>query len=114
MSAVSSTSCFSNIIPFANFVTAFSPTPNNFIKFNFIKYQYLFDDDKDNCNTKYCHTCDIPGSRPVLPLLTPLIRWSSRRAKSPAFSIFLSDFFADRPFFMSTVVYGITVSRIDL
>ena len=51
LSAVSSTRCFSNIIPFANFVTAFSPTSNNFIKYTFIKYQYLFDDNKDNYNT---------------------------------------------------------------
>ena len=60
------------------------------------------------------HTCDIPRLCRVLPLLIPLTRWSSRRAKSPAFSIFLSDFFADGPFFMSTVVYGITVGHIDL
>ena len=44
--AVSSTRCFSNIILFANFVTAYSFTSNNFIKYTFIKYQYLFNDNK--------------------------------------------------------------------
>ena len=57
------------------------------------------------------HTCDIPRSRRVFPILTPFTRRSSRRAKSPACSIFLSDFFADRPIFMSTVVYGIVYAR---
>ena len=40
--AVSSTRCFSNIILFANFVTAYSCTSNKFIKYTFIKYQNLF------------------------------------------------------------------------
>ena len=34
------------IILFANFVTAYSFTSNNFIKYTFIKYQYLFNDNK--------------------------------------------------------------------
>ena len=38
--AVSSTRCFSNIILFANFVTEYSFTSNNFIKYSFLKYQY--------------------------------------------------------------------------
>ena len=54
MPAVSSTRCFSNIILFANFVTAYSFTSNNFIKYTFIKYQYLLNDDKNNCSIKYC------------------------------------------------------------
>ena len=53
------------------------------------------------------HTCDIPRFSRDFPILTPLTRWSSRQAKFPALSIFLFDFFADRPIFMSTVVYGI-------
>ena len=57
------------------------------------------------------HTCDIPRFHRDFPILTPFTRRSSRRAKSPAFSIFLSDFFADRPIFMSTVVYGIVYAR---
>ena len=44
--AVSSTGCFSNIILLANFVTAYSFTSNNFIKYTSIKYQYLFIDNK--------------------------------------------------------------------
>ena len=44
--AVSSTRCFSNIILFANFVIAYSFTSNNFIMYTFIKYQYLFNDNK--------------------------------------------------------------------
>ena len=46
--AVTSTKCFSNIILFANFETAYSFTSNNFIKYTFIKYQYLFNDNKNN------------------------------------------------------------------
>ena len=42
----SSTMCFSNIILFANFVTAYSFTSYNFIKYTFIKYQYLFNNNK--------------------------------------------------------------------
>ena len=53
------------------------------------------------------HTCDISQSCRVFPILNPFTRRSSRWAKSPAFSILLSVFFADRPIFMSTVVYGI-------
>ena len=52
MLAVSSTRCLSNIILFADFVTAF--TSNNFIKYTFIKYKYLFNDNKNNCNTQCC------------------------------------------------------------
>ena len=46
MQAVSSTTCLSNIILDANFVTAYSFTSNNFIKYTFIKYQYLSDDNE--------------------------------------------------------------------
>ena len=46
MLSVSSTRCFSNIILFDNFETAYSFTANNFIKFTFIKYQFLFNDNK--------------------------------------------------------------------
>ena len=53
------------------------------------------------------HTCDIPRSRRVFPILTPF----TRRAKFSAFSIVLSDFFADRPIIMATVIYGIVYAR---
>ena len=46
MPAVSSTRCLSNIILFANFVIAYSFTSNNLIKYTFIKYQYLSNDNK--------------------------------------------------------------------
>ena len=46
MPAVSSIRALSNIILFANFVTAYSFTSNNFIKYTFIKYQYLSNDNK--------------------------------------------------------------------
>ena len=44
--AVSGTRYFSNIVLFANFKTAYSFKSNNFIKYTFIKYQYLFNDNK--------------------------------------------------------------------
>ena len=46
MPAVSSTRCLSNIILFVNFVTVYSFTSNNFIKYTFIKYRYLSNDNK--------------------------------------------------------------------
>ena len=85
------------------------PSPHTYPKLEFIPVHSF----NSPCNV-LLHTCDIPRSPRVLPLLTPLTRWSSRRAKFPAFCIFLSDFFANQPFFMSTVVYGITVCHIDL
>ena len=57
------------------------------------------------------HTCDIPRSRRVFPILSPFTRRSSRRAKSPAFSIVLSVFFFRLTNFMSTVIYGIVYTR---
>ena len=55
MLAVSSTRCFSNIILFTNFVIAYSFTANNFIKFTFIKYQHLFNDNKQKMQHKMLH-----------------------------------------------------------
>ena len=45
------------------------------------------------------------------PDFDPLTRRSSWRAHSPAFIIVLTDFFADWPFFMFTVVYIIVYAR---
>ena len=53
--AVSSTRCFSNIILFANFVTAYSCTSNNFIKYTSVKYQNLFNDNEKIIATQIVH-----------------------------------------------------------
>ena len=64
------TRCFSSIILFANFVTAYSFRFNNFIKYTFIKYQYLFNDNKIIATQNVVFIINSPHLVPKTPRLT--------------------------------------------
>ena len=59
------------------------------------------------------HTCDIPRSRRVLLLLTPLPDGPLDGLNLSLLAFFYPIFFADQPFFMSTVVYGTCIYRVS-